>query len=939
MAGRLHSVSPHALSGRRPAHAGPAELPGLEPPRSLQELSIPTVATKLRIPAPPRHLIQRGRLFDRLDQGMGGRLVVLSAPAGAGKTVLLSSWIRERTPPGLVGWLSLDADDNDAGRLLAHLLAALRNSRATDDQGALSRLTPPSGAVTERFLTRLVNALAELDSPLVLVLDEVHELTSRQAVEVIDFLARYGPEQCRLVLAGRADPRLSLERLRVSEELVELRGGELAFDRGETAELCARLELELSSTDVELLWKRTEGWSAALRLAALSLHGHSDPGRFLAGFAGTDHAVADYLISEVLANLSEHRREFMLRTSLVDQLTPELADSLTETTGRGEEMLAALEHSGAPLQRSAESNGVCCYRYHPLFRELLRAHLRHVHPEEVPLLHRRAARFYVSRGRSIHAIEHALAGEDWDLACSLIADSSLELLLDGSLAMIGGSIERLPEQLRCADARLAVALAGVRLQQGDVEEARRQLAIARRIRGQASRDARELLEAPLAAVALYHARLSANVAAAERFARKLTALARRPSQPAWASLQAFARVNLGATRLWSGQLENASADLREGLALATEHGLEQLALDCTAQLAVLHLLRGELTRGQELSAAAVEQAEQRGWGEGPGPACAYLVAGWSAYHRGEFERAEGLLDRAAALSAGAEPSVRTASVILQALVLAVEGPRSAARGSLKLCALRAAIANGPKPAGYLEVAIDSAEARVLVAAGELGQARATLASASEATSAGARLHPELLVRLASVQLCDGELAQAVASLTQALASPQLHPASALEAWLLLALVEQARGEHAGADDALDRALALAEHEPYRDAFLLGGQTARELIERQAQNGTTHPALLEVLLDGFAQRSSTRATLIEPLTEREQRILGYLPTMLSNAEIGAEIFVSLNTVKTHLRSVYRKLGASGRAEAVDRARELGLLPTGIKRPRVVQRRRS
>ena len=924
---------PSPLNPATPLNPAPALDPTtpLTPPRSLARTPIPTVATKLLIPPPSRHLVQRKRLFDILDAGISDGLVLLSAPAGAGKTVLLSSWIAARRLPGPACWLSLDSDHNDACRLLDDLLSALRSSQLIERDSALDRLTPPVGARTERFLALLVNGLAELRSPVILVLDEVHELTSPQATAAIDFLVRHAPTQLRIVLAGRSDPPLPIERLRVNGELTELRIADLAFHRDETAELCRQLELTLSDVDVDSLWARTEGWVAAVRLAAFSLHGHPEPARFLAEFAGTDRAVADYLVSEVLAHLPADKREFMLRTCLVDTLSPELADALTGMQG-GTLTLAALEHLGAPVQ-STDTEGRW-YRYHPLFRELLRAHLRHAHPDEVAFLHRRAARWYARQGQVMPAIRHALAGEDWEQAGTLIADNWLDLFLCGRSAAMRGPIAQLPEDIVAADPRLASAFAGSRLQDGDLQDAERHLAIARRTRSEVSVGTRESLDVVLAAVALHHARLRVHVRDAERYARKLTDAARASSHHYWTALHGFALANLGATCLWSGDLRAAAEHLQEALAVASEDGHEQIALDCLAQLAVIHLLRGELTHAEELSSQAVELADQRGWCEGPAAACAYLASATCAYQRGEFEHAEGLLRNATNAADTAEAPVRLATGLLQGLALAAAGPRSAARGVLKLRAIRAELADGNPAPDFLRIALEDAEPRVLMAAGETAQARVALADARARAPECAKL----LVRQASIELHDGELEQAAQSLEQARAqhAPDASPATLIEAWLLQALLDHAAGEERATAEALDRALALAEREPFRDAFLLNGAAVRELLELQAHNGTAHPALLEVLLDGVGRRPSAGTTLPEPLTEREQRILRYLPTMLSNAEIGAEVFVSLNTVKTHLRSIYRKLGANGRADAVDRARRLGLLPAGIKRPRVVQR---
>ncbi len=905
-----------------------------DPEQPAEPPPIPTVATKLRVPPVPRHLLLRKRLLDALDRGIGERVVLLSAPAGAGKTVLLASWIQTRQLPGPPCWLSLDADDNDASRLIADLLSALRGSGVTAPGDALERLTPPLGARTERFMPLLVNALAELRTPVVVVLDEIHELTSPQATATIDFLVRHAPEQCRLVLAGRADPPLPIERLRVGEELTELRIADLAFDRAETAELCRQLKLPLSDPDIDSLWARTEGWAAALRLAALSLHGHPEPARFLAELSGTDRAVADYLVSEVLAHLSEDRREFMLRTCLVDAVSPELADALTGLDGSAP-TLAALEHSGAPmhLDTGAEGHHPHWYHYHPLFRELLRAHVHYAHSEEVPFLHRRAARWYAEQGHTMPAIRHALTGKDWEQAGNLVADHWLELFLAGRSAAMRGPMAQLPTDVLAADPRLAAAFAGSRLQDGDLESAEHHLAIARHARSDAPAQAREQLGLILTTVALHHARLRVRSGDAERFARKLTGIAGAGAHRNWTSLRSFALANLGAACLWSGDPETAATHLQEALALATEHHHEQITLDCLAQLAVVHLLRGELTCADELSTHAVELAEQRGWSEGPAAASAYLSAAAVAYHHGEFERAEGLLSHAAAAAETAEAPVRLATALLQALTLAAAGPRSAARGVLKLRALRAAEAHEEPMPDFLKLAFADAELRVLLTAGESKQARTALTRSSAQLPAC----PELLLRRAAIELHAGEpgrAAEALAPLLDGQPPIALHPATRLEAWLLQALVEHRAGNPRAATQTLDHALALAEPEPFRDAFLLNGPGVGELLELQAQAGTAHPALLEVLLEGACQHRP--AAVAEPLTEREQRILRYLPTMLSNAEIGAEVFVSLNTVKTHLRSIYRKLEANGRADAVERARVLGLLPSGIKRPRIARR---
>jgi LuxR family transcriptional regulator, maltose regulon positive regulatory protein len=890
----------------------------------------PTIATKLVAPPTPAYLIVRKRLLDRLDAGSRGPLVLLCAPPGAGKTILLASWLQTRRVPGPPAWLSLDEDDNDASRLAADLLSALRTAGVIRRGSVLDRLAPPHGARADVFMAMLVNGLAKLRSPFLIALDDVHELISPQAIGMLDFLVRHAPRQCHLLLSSRADPPIPIERLRVSGALSELRAADLAFDRDEAGELYRQMDLSLCDADVDTLWRRTEGWAAALRLAGLSAQSHREPHRFVAELAGTERAVADYLVAEVLAHAPTERRAFMLRTSLVDSLCPELGDALTCMEGSAS-TLAALERSGAPVQPTA-ADGLW-YRYHPLFRELLRAHLRHSHSEEVPLLHRRAARWYAEHGHVRSAIRHALAGESWEQAGSLIEEHWLELFISGASLSMRAQISKLPAEVVAANPRLAVAFAGSRLEDGDMQSAERYLSLAQ---SAASLQADTRLALSFAAVALMRARLQLDGAQARRFADELTTLSGMPEEPGGLRLRSFAQVNLGATLLWSEDFELAEASLRESLGMARQCGCAHLELDCQAQLALAGLLGGHLSQADHMALEALALAERCGLDGSPAAACAYLVAGNVAYWRGEIERAEGLASRAVSAAQAAPASVRLASRVLMAAALAAGGPRSAREAIVTLDALSAALRNQASAPGFLIASLEDTQARALLAAGEIKAARSLLAALRSDPVENAALQ----VRHAEAALRDGQLDLARCFLADLRdrspgESPSLQPsvAAQIEARLLLALAAQADSEPEAAAQALEHALELAEEDQVCGPFLMRGGALQGLLERQAQRGTEHPALLEVLLDAMAQRSGAAGEpgiLARPLTEREMKILRFLPTMLSNAEIGAETFVSLNTVKTHLRNIYRKLDATNRADAVARARTLGLLPQGIGR---------
>jgi LuxR family maltose regulon positive regulatory protein len=896
----------------------------------------PTIATKLVAPPTPAHLIIRERLLDRLDAGARGPLVLICAPPGAGKTILLASWLRTRRPPGPVAWLSLEEDDNDASRLGADLLSALRTAGAIRRGSTLDRLAPPHGARADVFLATLVNGLAKLRSPFLIVLDDVHELASPQAIRMLDFLVRHAPRQCHLLLSSRTDPPIPIERLRVSGALSELRSADLAFDRAETGKLYRQMDVDLCEVDVDTLWRRTEGWAAALRLAGLSAQSHCEPHEFVAEFAGTERAVADYLVSEVLRHAPAERRAFMLRTSVVDSLCAELGDALTGLEGSAS-TLAVLERSGVPVELIATSGP--WYRYHPLFRELLRAHLRHAHSEEVPLLHRRAARWYAKHGHVESAIRHALAGESWEQAGSLIEEHWLELFISGASLSMRAQMSRLPAEAVAANPRLAVAFAGSRLEDGDVPGAERYLSLAQPA---VSLQADAQLALSFAAVALLHARLQLDAARARRFADELSALAGTPGEAGWLRLRSFAQANLAATLMWSGELDLAEASLHESLAMARECECAHLELDCQAQLALASLLGGRLSAAEYAALEALALAERCGLDESSAAASAYLAAGSVAYWRGEIERAEGLAGRAVNAAQVAAPSVRVACRVLQAAALVAGGPRSAREAIVTLDALSAALRDQAPVPGFLLAFLEDTQARALLAAGETAAARNLLA-APQANPMG---HAALQVRYAEAALHAGQpdLARRILVEVQDASpgdSPSLAPrcAARVETWLLLALIDQADDERLAAAGALEQALELAEEDQICGPFLTGGSVLAALLERQAEHGTEHPALLEVLLDAIGQRSGAAGKpgmLAAPLTERELKILRYLPTMLSNAEIGVETFVSLNTVKTHLRSIYRKLDATSRADAVAQARTLGLLPRGIRRPQPARR---
>ena len=890
------------------------------------------LATKLVAPLPRWQPVPRLRLLRLLEAGTRGPLTVLAAPPGAGKTTLLASWMLGGHPPGPVAWVTVDRGDHDPTRFWAHVVAALRSSGAAPPDGLLAGLGPPTLDAAQGFLAMLVNGLAELPGPVVLVLDDLHEATGPAVAAGLQFVLQHAPPQVRLVVATRADPPLSLHRLRVAGQLTEIRAAELAFTPAEAGELLAGLGVGLPDVELETLWKRTEGWVAGLRLAALSLRDHPDPGRFVAEFAGDDHAVAGYLVEEVLARQPPEVQEFLLRTCVADRLCGGLADALTDRRD-GERMLALLEHDHAFT--TGLGPGRSWYRYHPLFAELLRAELRHRWPEDVPELHRRAAEWHAANGLVEEAVDHALAGRDSDGAAGLLAAHGFAILLDGRARTLRKLLERLPVGKVRADRELAVVAGAGRLALGELEEADAWLEAADAAKPAGTPQPRP--EGAGSLVRLLRARLHGDVDGVVSAAHRLLA---PPPGAEWgegvpdADRRALVLSILGAAELWSAQLDDAAAHLEESRALAEHGGREYLALDAVGHLALLEAVRGRFAHAHRLGREAAGVVERRGWSASAPAACGELALAWVAYCRDDPAGAFGALERAGrAARAGRDRPVVLAVVLAEAR-LAAGGSRQDAVDGLAL--LRAALAEvaGWRLPRLLAAAARPAEARLLLAAGD----ETGVAGLLGGGDTGERPFAETLI-LARLQLARGDPAAAAGILAPLHGgqAPAPCPATLIEAWLLDAVAHRRLADHTAAAESLERALALAATEGYPRMFIEGGAPVRALLADHLHRGTAHRALAEALLEGLlSQMTGPVASvgggslppavpvLVESLSEREHVVLRYLPSMLSAGEIAAELYVSVNTVKTHIKSIYRKLDANRRWDAVRRARALHLL---------------
>ena len=883
---------------------------------------MPLLASKLAAPQMPDGMVTRRRLFALLDTGVERPVTLLAAPAGSGKTMLLTSWMSAAAPPGPIAWLSLDPADNDPVQFWTYVLAALCQSGAVPADNRLRTLRPHA----DDLLPLLVHGLDELVSPVVLVLDDVHELTDARVLQGIEFLIRRAPPQLRLMLATRADPPLPLHRLLVGGQLTQVRAADLAFTVAEVAELLAEYEYRprLSDDDLARLQARTEGWAAGLRLAAVSMQSQPDLHRYIVELAGDDRSLAGYLVAEVLDQQPAELRSFLLRTCVVDELSGELANALTGR-GDGERTLARLEQANVFVVALGPRRE--WYRYHPLFAQLLQYELRRQAPQESTELRRRAARWYAEHEFPLKAFRQSVAMQDWGSTADLIAEHGFGRFLRGQEAVVRDLLDRLPTDAVRRQPELALLAAAERIASNDdgaaafvllaqeqvprLADDRRprfalMLAICRLLRANRAGDLEEILAAGRAALTA-HAQLEGGASAGG----------------VAGEARAVALSGLGTAELWTGELDAAEVHLQAGGAAAQWAGLDDVQLNCLSQLALLHAVQGRLNHAVQLGQAALELAGVPGWASSAPVTSALLAFAWVHYRRDDLTTAGSFLGRAAE-AAGAAPE-RPLKVAFRI----VEGRLRLAQADLvgafaEFGAARQELA-GCRPPGLLSRWLATSEAELHLAAGDAGSARGLL----EALDTGEPAAPEA-VAFARLQLAEGDPAGASGSLSPLVdgTMPTTDLGARIEALLLHAVASHALDAPDQAAASLGFAIDLAEPEEHRRVFLDAGAPGRALLanyhERVDASWPFLDELAQASLDPAPAAMSPMPALIELLSQREQAVLRYLPSMLTFVEIGSELYISVNTTKSHVRSIYRKLGVVDRRDAVRRARQLHLL---------------
>jgi LuxR family maltose regulon positive regulatory protein len=900
----------------------------------------PLLETKFHVPRRGRGLVPRPRLIEGLTRRAESALTLVSAPAGFGKTTLLTEWLAEwlAIAPAQgrsAAWLSLDPRDNDPALFWRYFVAALEAAAPGVGSSALG-LLQSSQPPTEAVLATLLNDLNAVANDVVLVLDDFHVIEAPDVQGGMTFLLEHLPPRIHLVIAARADPSLPLARLRGRGELVEVRAAELRFTPDEAAVyLNGVMGLALTPGDVEALEGRTEGWIAALQLAALSMQGRDDVAGFIAGFAGDDRYIVDYLAEEVLQRQPDRVRNFLLQTSILSRLSGTLCDAVTGQDD-GKVMLEALDRANLFLVPLDDRRR--WYRYHHLFADVLQAHLLDEQPDRVRELHLRASGWHEQNGDQTEAIDHALAGADVERAADLVERAIPELRRNRQEATLRSWLEALPDELFRVRPVLTMGLVGSLMAQGDFEGVEVRLLQAERWLDPTTAGAGEMVVVDEEAfrtlptvISMYRAGTAlvrGDVAGTMTHARRALDLAGEDDHLARGAPAAL----LGLAYWTTGDLDAASRLYVDAMASLERAGYHSDVLGGSIALADMRIAQGRLREAMSIFERGLQRAEQS----------QPVLRGAADMHVGLSQ----LLRERDDLDA-ARQHLQTSSDLGEHVGL----PQNRYRWRLAMAGIREAEGDLVGALDLLDEAerlyvgdfspnvrpVPALRARVLVAQGRwsqaLGWARERGLSVEDELS---YLHEFEHITVARVLLARYAAERDEHSIQQAIglldrlaqaAEAGARSGSLIDVLVVQALAHQASGDMPVAVATLRRALTLAEPEGYARIFVDEGPPMAVLLRAVARQGRAGSYVRRLLAaaDATAGSSSAIQDLVDPLSARELEVLRLLGTDLDGPDIARELVVSLNTVRTHTKNIYAKLGVNNRRAAVRLAHELDLMP--------------
>lgn len=870
---------------------------------------------KLGAPQLAFRILHRARLTRLLDDTTQHRVTLLCAPAGSGKTTACASWAGSREGERRIGWISLDGADNDPRRFRWYLLAALQRASGSPQEVFSDAERSPD----DDFGLLLVKAAEQFTEPVVLIMDNIHELTGDLVLGWLSKLVRYAPPRLVFVLSGRRTPPLQLARLRVSGDMADIDTETLACTRGEAAAYFSMLGVPADVADLEDVLRQTEGWMAGIRFAAIRTKAwpaeHS-----IAGIAGDDLIVTDYLRDEILAEHDAQTRAFLLRTSITHMVTGDLADALTSAAD-GALLLDRLSRQNSLVDSFGA--GRVWYRYHPLLREELRAELRREMPGEIPVLLRRAARWHAQHGMLAEALETSVDAHDFSYAARVLADADIGILMSQGPAELEQTLARVPPHA-AADPAFDAAWAACRLWSGDPDGAHAHLKAAENALGHADGRARPIVATKLAALRLMHASTvgSAYPDMLTRAWADAGRIGHGTNTPAQQKALGMLWRELGVAHMRRSELPRA----REALRLAERElrgaGFPALHERTRAWWALCEAWQGMLTEAAQIAAEVLSHDE---------PAAlaarniALLALAIVNMMRDELAVAHRLLDQIeyqGHVSIPGEPPVVTSARVIRTRTLIAQGDIAAARAALSK------LEQGSGP-------FTPAVTRFITAlrgelAAQTGDAHLRRDVMAKLTDDGGPSTPNGHLILSWLYIADDAPAAALVAAESCLAGRadevKLHERVSA---LLSAAIAHRRLKHPEhATDLLEQALSLAEPGGMYRPFLDGGLAARSVLTVLIPPSSPSAGFTGKILQRFDMQPSNlpaaAAAVVPAFTDSELSVLRFVPSDLTNEEIGSALFLSVNTVKTHLRNIYRKLGARSRREATALARHHGLV---------------
>ena len=896
-------------------------------------MSIALLTTKLFIPPPRPGLVARAHLLEKLDSGLAARqrLLLISAPAGFGKTTLLSAWLDRLMQRGVqVCWVQLDKGDNDRVRFLSYVIAALQTLDANLGQTAQAMLHAPlnvdSEQTSEAAVAVLLNDLAGSTTEKVIVLDDYHTITAQTVHDALTFLIDHLPPNIQIVIAGRTDPPLSLARLRATSQLTEIRASDLRFTLAETTTFINDLrQIGLTADQIATLDQQAAGWIVGLQLAALSMQGRRDFNTFLATFGGSNRYVLDYLIEEVLQRQPIEVQDFLVRTSIPDRLTGSLCDALTDRTD-GAALLQQLEQANLFLDPLDQER--TWYRYHPLFAEFLRNRLAQQRPRpRSPHLHRHASLWHEQHGLWNAAVNHALQGHDFDRAAQLIEQTARDTWITrGESGTLLEWITALPEETLHAHPHLLTIQAWALMADGQSEAA---AACAQKILDTAAPDHTDLIgeaEAILTIITALHNNMPRTIELAQR------ALAHLP--PSDRFLRGLVALQLGLAYDMAGQLTEAGRSYEEAAAIGRTANLTFIRMMAATQLADLKVVQGQLRTAAAMYQQTIQLSAEPDK-QLPIVSMVYSALGRLLYEWNDLEPAAHTLHESITWGQRwAAADIRSIGLLFLAYIRLAQQQPQAARELMQ----QAAHALHDRIVSPLSLDVAQLhQARLALLLGDISTAQAWAEDYQRhLDELPAALRITGVAAVARVWLAQGQadrVCELIGPRAATLESAGLI-GSAIEYLMLHALALRALDRSTQARSVIQRALTLAEPGGYVRLFVDEGSAMQALLSDlrsslQRQHDQRLCAYLQKLLAAFPAPSGKESRsdvqqLIEPLSERELEVLRLIADGYSNQEIAARLVVALSTIKTHINNIYGKLGVQSRTQALARARTLNLL---------------